>query len=107
MQKVTSNEGSEEKQKHTGGLLAETLGDLALLLEVEVPALGLAGGVLEGEGEDGAALLDGVLAVGVRGESLVDLVKGGGGGELGCCGSLLALLFVCSSRIGVSIFGLG
>lgn len=73
-----------DKKKRTGGLLAETLGDLALLLEVEVPALSLAGGVLEGEGEDGTALLDGVLTVGVVGQSGVDLVKGGGGGELGC-----------------------
>lgn len=69
----------------TGGLLAKTLADLAGVLEVEVPAGGLAGLVLEGESEDGVGLLDGILAVGFAGvESLVHEVEGSRGGELGC-----------------------
>lgn len=67
------------------GLVAEALGDLAGVLEVEVPAGGLAGLVLEGKGEDGVALLDGVLALLlVAAEDGVDEVKSLGGGELGC-----------------------
>lgn len=69
--------------KHTGGLVAKTLGDLALLLEVDVPAVGLTGSVLQIEGKDGIALLDGVLAVGLAGfQSIVDGVESGRGGEL-------------------------
>lgn len=63
--------------------LPGALADSALLLQVDVPALGLAGLVLEGEGKDGAALLDGVLAVGLAGgEGRVDLVEGSRRGEL-------------------------
>lgn len=48
-----------------------------------MPALRLAGRVLEGEGVDAVALLDGVLALGlVRVEGVVDGVKGGRGREL-------------------------
>ena len=51
-----------------------------------MPRLG-AGLVLELEGEDGAALLDGVFAVGVvGGEGLGDGVEGDGGGEFVCGG---------------------
>ena len=69
--------------KRTGRLLAHALANGALVLEVDVPALGLAGGVLEGEGKDGVALLHGILAVGLAGvEGVVDLVKCRRGGEL-------------------------
>lgn len=68
-----------------GGLLAEALGDLAGALEVEVPGSGLASLVLEGEGEDGTALLDGSLALVLRGvQDGVDGIESRGGGELGC-----------------------
>lgn len=61
-----------------GGALA----NLALLLQIEVPALLLALAVLQVEGDDGLGLLDGILALGGIGlERLVDRVKGGGGGE--------------------------
>lgn len=66
----------------TSRLLSESLANGALVLEVDVPALNLAGGVLEVEGEDGVALLDGVLLVGLAGESGGDGVKRRGGGEL-------------------------
>lgn len=69
--------------KLTGGLVAKTLANLALVLEVNVPLVGLAGGVLEDKGKDGVALLDGVLAVGLAaGKGAVDGVEGGGGREL-------------------------
>lgn len=75
----------DEKNARTVRLLAQALADLALVLEVDVPALGLARGVLEGEGKDGVALLHGILAVGLAGrEHLVDFVKRRGGGELVC-----------------------
>lgn len=58
----------------------------ALLLEINMPAVGVAGGVLQREGEDGAALLDRVLAARVVGRQRgVDGVEGRGGGE-GVCG---------------------
>lgn len=70
--------------KLTRGLVPEPLADLALVLEVNVPALGLAGGVLEGKGEHGVALLDGRLLLGGVAEGRVDGVKGGRRGELVC-----------------------
>ncbi len=82
----------------TGGLLAEALADLALILEVNVPALGLASGVLEVEGEDGVALLDGVLLVCGVAEGVVDGVKGGRGGELVCC-SIRSLISYLKSHV--------
>jgi hypothetical protein len=69
----------------TSRLVTQTLGDNSLVLEVDVPALGLAGLVLQGEGEDGASLLDGVLALSiVTGEGVVDGLEGLGGRECGC-----------------------
>lgn len=56
--------------EHTIDLLAlgpGSLSHLAGLLEVDVPTLGLSLGVLQGEGEDGVALLDGILAFAVVG----------------------------------------
>ena len=68
----------------TIGLLAESLADLALLLQVQVPALGLAA-VLDGEGVRGLGVVDGLLAGGlVVGENAVDGVESLGGWELGC-----------------------
>lgn len=65
--------------------LANTSADLAGLLEVDVPALGLASLVLQGEGEDAVALLDGVLALILGGgEDGVDGVEGHRGGKLVC-----------------------
>ena len=67
----------------TRRLLCQALGNSARALEVDGPALGLAGGVLEGEGEDGVALLQGILAVGLAGvEGGVDGVEGRRRGEL-------------------------
>jgi hypothetical protein len=64
----------------TGGCGA--LADFPLVLQVNVPAPLLAGVVLQGEGVDAGALLDGVLALGVVGsESGVDGIKGGRGRE--------------------------
>ena len=72
-------------EQPTSRLLAQALGNGARVLEIDVPAVGLAGGVLEGEGKDGVALLQGVLAVGLAGvEGGVDRLEGRGGGELVC-----------------------
>lgn len=74
------------KRPLTIGLALDALGNLARVLQVDRPALRLAATVLKGEGEDGVALLDRILAVGVACvERLVDGVKGGRGGELVCC----------------------
>lgn len=80
----------------TSGLLAETAADLAGLLEVDVPARGLAGLVLECEGEDGTALFDGVLALAVaRVQGCVDDVEGLGGRELVCAVRIRQRLLCC------------
>ena len=77
--------GSASKQGKRTSRLAKTLTDLTGLLQVNVPALGLASLVLQGESEDGTALLDGILAIGLRRvESLVDGVEGRGGREAIC-----------------------
>lgn len=74
--------------RHTIGLLADALGDLALALQVDVPALSLAGCVLKGEGVDAVPLLDGIFLIGLAGvEGLVDRLEGSRGGELVCFGS--------------------
>jgi hypothetical protein len=73
-----------EHERHSSFLAfgREALANGTRLLEINVPGVGFASGVLEREGEDGAALLDGVFAVGVRGgEGPRDLVEGGGGRE--------------------------
>ncbi len=66
----------------TSWLLAESLNNLTLVLEVDVPALSLTSLVLQGESEDGVAGLDGVLASGIIGlEGLVDDIESLGGWE--------------------------
>lgn len=77
----TVRKGKGRHAKLTSRLLPQPLADNTLLLQVNVPAGRLAGLVLEGEGEDGLALLDGVLALGVGLEGVGDGVEGGGGGE--------------------------
>jgi len=67
-------------------LCAKPLADNPFVFEVNVPAFGLTGCVLEGEGEDTFALFDGGSTLGFGGgDERVDCVKGGGGGE-GVCG---------------------
>ena len=66
-------------------LVSKSLADLALVLEVDVPAVGLAGLVLEVEGEDGLSLLDGIRPVGIAGvQGLVDEIEGSRGRESVC-----------------------
>lgn len=78
-------QGSAGRIIHTSRLGREALGSLALLLQINVPALRLARLVLEGEGKDGVALLNSILPVGVAGaEGRVDGIEGGRGGKLVC-----------------------
>lgn len=56
-----------------------------------MPALRLASSILQGKGKDGIALLDGVLLVLFAGESLSDGVESGGGRELVCGATPLAI----------------
>jgi hypothetical protein len=71
--------------KLTISLLAsrgETLSSLSILLEIDVPALGLTSLVFQGESEDGGTLLDGIFPLGIVGlEGVVDKIKGSGGRE--------------------------
>lgn len=68
---------------NTVGLFASASGNLSGLLEVDMPAGLVAARVLEGEGVNTVALLDGVLAIGIAGvDSLLDGVEGGRGGKL-------------------------
>jgi hypothetical protein len=63
----------------------EPVSNLALVLQVEVPGLFFAVGILDVECDDGLGLLEGVLAVSLVGlERLVDDVEGGGRG-VGIC----------------------
>ncbi len=58
-------------------LLSETLSHLALVLEVDMPALRLSGFVLQRKCKHSVSLLDSVLAVCIgRLEGLVDSVEG-------------------------------
>lgn len=60
--------------------------NLALVLQVEVPALFFAVGILQVEGDDGLGLVDGILALAsISLERLLDDVERGGGG-VGICG---------------------
>lgn len=71
----------------TASLLAlgsKTLANDALVLQVDVPALLLAGLVLEGESIDAVTGLDGVLALSIIAlQRLVDGIKGSRGREVG------------------------
>lgn len=49
-----------------------------------MPALGLAGSVLQRKGEDGVSLLDGVFLVLLAGERVVDGIESGRRGEFVC-----------------------
>ena len=79
----------------TGRLLRKALLDLTLLLQVDMPALRLSRLVLERETEDGATLLNRVLAVLLAArERVVDGVEGARRGELVCCAAVsLTLLY--------------
>lgn len=78
------------EEAHTVGVLGKASLNGALVLEVNVPAGRLARLVLEGEGKDSLAVLDGVLAAGfVAAESGVDGLEGLGGRE-SVCGSARA-----------------
>lgn len=74
---------------------SSTLTNLALVLQVEVPALLLALGVLHVESDDGLGAVDGLLATSLIAlEGLLDHVERGGGG-VGICGSWLAVCLEC------------
>jgi hypothetical protein len=66
------------ESRRTIRLCAGTSSDLAGFLEVDVPAGIIAARVLEGEGVDAVALLDGILAIGITGvDGRLDGVEGG------------------------------
>ena len=74
------------RYRRTSWLLAQSLCDGTLLLEVDVPALGLTSLVLQGESEDGVGALQGALAGGIIGlEGVVNGIESLGGWE-GSCG---------------------
>ena len=89
--------GRHREDAHTIGLGAKTGADLASVLEVNVPALRLAGLVLQGEGVDALGLLNGILAIGFVGERLADGVESGRGGELVYFVALVSGVFVTFS----------
>ena len=73
------------KDSLTIGLLSQASAHSTLLLEVDMPALCLAGLVLQREGVDAAGLLDGIFPVGFAGvQGFVDGVEGRRGRELVC-----------------------
>lgn len=70
-------------RRRTIRLATSALADFALVLEVDVPAIGLTGGVLQGEGVDALAHIDGFLLVGLAGlERAVHGIEEGRGREL-------------------------
>lgn len=77
-----------QKTQLTISLLASrglALADFARLLEINVPCFFLVLGVLQLEGEDGFALVDGVFSLGfARGKGSIDGFKGLGGREGFC-----------------------
>jgi hypothetical protein len=73
------------EEEITCRLISRTLSNRSLAPEIDVPALRLTGLILQGKGEDGISLLDGILALGiVSGEDTVDNVEGLGRGECSC-----------------------
>lgn len=98
--KISSASGLFGNMRLTISLAASrgsALAHLTLVLQVEVPALLLALGVLQVEGDDGLGRVDGVLALALVGlEGLVDGVERGGGGE-----------GVCERELSASWFGIG
>lgn len=73
----------ERRSRRTFGLVAGADADDALVLEIDEPALLVALGVGEGDGEGGFGLVDGFSAGAVVGaEGGVDVVEDGRGREL-------------------------
>lgn len=69
---------SAPESRRTIRLCAGASSDLAGFLEVDVPAGLITARVLECEGVDAVALLDGILAIGIAGvDSRLDGVEGG------------------------------
>jgi hypothetical protein len=67
---------------------SSALSDGTIVLEIDVPALLLAGLVLQRESEDGTSLLDGILLLRrLINHTLVDEVEGRGGREFRVCES--------------------
>ena len=94
----------EKKKKRilTSRLGPRARGDGALLLEVDVPALGLPGLVLQGEGEYGIPLFNGVFTVGLAGlKHGVDGLKCFGGRKL-VCGKQGLVVRVSQSEQGIN-----
>lgn len=80
-------------------LRSSALADSAVLLQIQVPALLLAVGILDRERDNGLGLVDGLLARGlVALEGLVDHVERGGGGE-----SVWAVSIACGGTTGGSV----
>lgn len=86
----------------TRGLGSRPRADGALLLKVDVPALGLPGLVLQGEGEYGIPLFNGVFTVGLAGlKHGVDGLKCFGGRKL-VCGKQGLVVRVSQSEQGIN-----
>jgi len=69
---------SASESRRTIRLCTGASSDLAGFLEVDMPAGLFTARVLEGEGVDAVALLDGILAIGITGvDSRLDGVEGG------------------------------
>jgi hypothetical protein len=69
----------------TRWLLSQTLCNTSLVLEIDVPAIGFSGFVLQCESEDGVCLLHGIFSLSIgRSQSSVDIVESLRRGESIC-----------------------
>lgn len=74
--------GGSDGEVRTSWFVSAALGNLALILEINMPGVLVAGGVLQDKGKDAGGLFDGGGAfIGGRLEGGLDGVKGLGGGE--------------------------
>jgi hypothetical protein len=85
----------------TSRLLSQAIAHLTLVLEVDVPALGLTGAVLQRKCENSVSKLDGLLLIRLAGsQGLVDGIKGNRGRELVWKQSISARLLPSRRQLG-------
>ena len=78
----------------TSRVVARTLPNFSCFFEIDVPTVGLAGSVGQHKGEDGVALLDGLIALHLAGtQRILDCVEGDRRRKVGYNNGLMSVSF--------------